>query len=705
MNATAHIVLRDRRDWYGSTTGLTLDRDGNLQLARVPAPTNQRSVEIAAAYPYLREASGIAVGPGGALFVADTANNRVLYVDAACQSQTAVTPGQYPGPRGLACSAEDLLICDTGNSRVQSLAFPRLEPHAAWSDWLAPTAIAVDAQDQAIVVDIALRRVYRTTAAGRSDPAFDTTLVNQGKLQNPFTVACTADDRLIVSDTQLDSVFVFDTTGTYVGMLPGPAGWQPGAMTCCENRAFVADARNGKIWVFELAGAQAQLVGPVNGWTGPVSALAADRSGALYIKPGLDATYYHFSADQAFIGSGSLLAGPYDAGEAQVWERAWLDAQIPANAAVTFSIVAKADSAAPAAADWVELPSTDALLAEFFSLDTRYIWLRANISTTDAQVSPLLQQVRAATATEDLRDYLPLTYRRNEDQATGFLARWLKLIRGEYGRIEEALADMPRVGDPAFEIATALPWLAEWLALELPRIATDAERRELLQRVASLYARRGTRDSIAEFVKLHTGIKPTIVEAFADRRLWILGTGLGLDFDTRLAELDPLGMVLPEETAGDGCCPPEATNSAVNCCSPSAALPESIPVSTPIGRAIVGESGPLTVSQIGLPLYSEDAYRFCVLIDAYRANSGAIRAEIARIVEREKPAHTDYRIEYLKPETRIGLQCRIGIDAIVGGDPPALRLSPAQLGVDTQLPPPDVARIGSATVDGLLTLN
>ena len=50
---------------------------------------------------------------------------------------------------------------------------------------------------------------------------------------------------------------------------------------------------------------------------------------------------------------------------------------------------------------------------------------------------------------------------------------------------------------------------------------------------------RGTKESIAEFIQLHTGIKPAVIEAFTDRRVWVLGAGSHLGFDTRLAALDP----------------------------------------------------------------------------------------------------------------------------------------------------------------------
>ena len=164
----------------------------------------------------------------------------------------------------------------------------------------------------------------------------------------------------------------------------------------------------------------------------------------------------------------------------------------------------------------------------------------------------------------------------------------------------------------------------------------------------------------------------------------------------------------PDPAQQQGCCPASAPPSEEASCSPCAdAAPgtrESAPVLA-IGRAVVGESGPLAQYQIGLPLYADEAYRFCVVVDAYRAADPQTVQEIARIVDREKPAHTDYRIDLIAPELRVGFQARIGIDTIVGGESAPLQLSGSRLSMTTSLPPLDAPRIGDTTLDGSLTLS
>lgn len=706
---TRHQLLRDRRAWLGARHGLAIDREGALQLARVPAPADGRAVDIVVPYPYAREVSGLATGPCEALFLADTAHDRVLFIDGLCGSQAwlppavsawADAPGHFRAPRGLALGADALQVADSGNARLQSLARPGLEAADAWTGLGRPTSLAIDAVGRLLVVDAQAKRVHRVLANGAADAAFDATLAAQGQLLEPLFVAVGAEDAVWVSDAQANAVFRFDASGAFVSTLAGPAGWLPGALACSGERLYAADASDGRIHVFDGS----VVSGQVRGWRGPVTALAVAADGTLFIKPGLDAAWFRFEADAAFATAGELTAGPFDAGVESRWERAWIEADSPRGGAVAMHVVLQDAPSPPLPADWVPLPSADALLAVVAGVSRRFVWLRLSLSSATASTSPRVLQARAATAAENYLEYLPMTYGQH-DGDNGVLSRWLRLWRGEFGRIEELLDDMPRLADPQLAAPASLPWLARWLALELPRIADDEARRTLIAGAVQRFARRGTPASIADFVELHTGIRPAISEAFAERNVWSLGSTSLLGFDTRLAPLDPLGMVVPDEEAGAGCCVRSDEPAHTGCapCAP-AAPPAADLAAMPIGRAVVGAAGPLASHELGLPLFAEAAYRFCVTVDAYRVHDPALLAEVVRIVEREKPAHTDYRLEVVAPELRIGWQARVGIDTIVGGDPPALRLGPARIGVDTRLPPNDVPRIGDTILDGGLIL-
>ncbi|MBB5429113.1 phage tail-like protein [Paraburkholderia sp. JPY158] len=714
---TAHALLRDRHHWRGSTLGVAPDDDGDLALARIPAPADGKGVSIATSLPYTREVSGIAAGPCQALFVADTAQDRLLFIDGQCNAQAWLppapvnwtgAPGTFKTLRALACAADALLVADSGNARIQSLAFAQLEANLTCTAWSEPISLAIDSKQRVLVIDAATKTLCRMSVSGKADAAFNAAVAASGRLAQPLFVACDSDNRVLVADVQHNEVLVFDENGAVLHSLPGTAGWLPGALATWGAQVYVADASSGVIAVFMNDATTARHIGTISGWQGPVTALAVGADGTLYIKPGLDALFYRFVGDAAYLASGIVNAGPFDAGEDREWERTFAESVVPAGTSVAFEVAtANSDAAPPAPGDWVLLPAPDALLSRFTPGGRRFAWLRLTLASTDSTVTPQVRQARLATAAEDYLDYLPLTYRYNDDGPDGFLSRWLRLMRSEFSRVEAQLDDVPRVADPQFVPAESLAWLAQWFGLELPQIADDVQRRALVARAVTLMARRGTPQSIATFVELHTGIEPVIVEGFTDRRIWVLGQNSLLDFDTRLAPLDPLGMVVPDPAREAGCCPAAAAPIMAEprspCANAQAAPAQAAPVLA-IGRAVVGESGPLAEYQIGLPLFAEDAYRFCVVVDAYRAADPQIVQEIRRIVEREKPAHTDWRLDLIAPELRVGFQCRIGIDAIVGGDPPPLALGRARLCITSHLPPPDVARIGSATLDGSLSL-
>src|SRR5262249_37262144 len=125
-----------------------------------------------------------------------------------------------------------------------------------------------------------------------------------------------------------NAVCVFDDHGAFVVALAGTANWQPGALAVRDSRIYVADAAAGEILAFEDSGT---WQGNLPGYRGPVTAMATNAGGDLYVKTGLDATYVVLQAGAAFVATGSLEAGPFDAGETREWEWARLDASLPAG--------------------------------------------------------------------------------------------------------------------------------------------------------------------------------------------------------------------------------------------------------------------------------------------------------------------------------------------------------------------------------------
>lgn len=80
------------------------------------------------------------------------------------------------------------------------------------------------------------------------------------------------------------------------------------------------------------------------------------------------------------------------------------------------------------------------------------------------------------------------------------------------------------------------------------------------------------------------------------------------------------------------------------------------------------------------------AFRFCVQVYAAQVVDPHALDLVHRVLDRERPAHAGYHLCVLGPRMRVGFQARVGIDTIVAGPPPALRLDgPTGLGLDAAL--------------------
>ena len=557
-SAVGYAVLRDGRQWHGQLAGLQRGRDGSLTLARVPGPGDGQPIVHAG--PYDTPASGVAVGRCRDVYIADTTRHSVSWIIGSCPekkyqigSGAGSAPGRFNTPRGLALGPGDLFVADSGNARIQVFRLPNLDLRGIWEEGLSePTCLAGDGQGRLYVLDRGLKRILRFDTSGVTDAAYNKAMAAHAQLVSPVALAIDDRDVLYVSDEPSNAVLRFDSEGGVLGALPktrGPAS--PRALAVHHDRLYVADAKSGAIHVYESS--QGWL-GTVPGYAGPVSAMALDEAGTLFIKPGLDDTYYELRADAAHVDAGALTAGPFDAGEQTEWERVKVEVDRPVGTVVKLRVyTASSATSTPSQADWdlekTLAPTLDTLVSPLPGVaagppaQKRYLWIRVSLETTDPQTSPRLMQVRAHTQAESYLEHLPAVYRRED--ASQFLTRWLALFRGELSDWELALEELPRSFDPVTAAEPRLPVLSNWLAFDLPPDTDPEEWRQLLLRVHALYDRRGTPWGIREFAELYTGVRPHVFEAFHERCVWQVESTSLLGFDTALAAAAPDGMVVP----------------------------------------------------------------------------------------------------------------------------------------------------------------
>src|SRR5262249_48853158 len=331
---------------------------------------------------------------------------------------------------------------------------------------------------------------------------------------------------------------------------------RPRALAARGDMLYVADAEDGQVWVYDCK-AKAYL-GALADYRGPVAAMVVDNTGALYIKSGLDESFYRLEADASWVAAGTLMSGPLDAGQGTEWFRAHVQAEAPQGTELTLQTFVSDDSSiGPQDSDWMGAPALDMLIPPLPGLGDgqpvfkRYLWLRVQLQSDDhRRVSPRLIQVQAETGGDSYLNYLPAIYSR-DDAPQRFLERWLALFGSKLGDWELALEEMACRFDPATTPEEYLPWLATWLAFNLPQGADAEEMRSLLLRAHDLYRRRGTPSGIREFVKLYTGAHPHIFEAFRERSIWRLGESSSLRFGTALAPRSPDGMIVSGMTPAD----------------------------------------------------------------------------------------------------------------------------------------------------------
>lgn len=178
--------------------------------------------------------------------------------------------------------------------------------------------------------------------------------------------------------------------------------------------------------------------------------------------------------------------------------------------------------------------------------------------------------------------------------------------------LEEIIAAISKLFDPKETREDFLPWLAGWVALGLRADWTEGQKRDFLANIVPLYRRRGTKENLAELLRIYTGLSPVItgVEE-TDFQIGVNSTIVGQEI--RLGQ------------------DPQIGGSAPHFFRVSVSMPDPGPNPAPLLQR---------QQQIATAL-----------------------------IELQKPAHTDYELEIVHGTMQIGVRSTIGVDTLLGSLP------------------------------------
>ena len=220
-----------------------------------------------------RAPRGIATGAGN-IYVADTLNNRIQFFSPAGAflgqwGTFGAEPGQFEGPEDVATdSAGNVYVLDAGNSRVQvfSSTGTFLREFAAGDSGQASVdgggAIAVDTSGDVFVADTLAHRIIRLRGDGSIVTSWGSRGTGPGQLAFPSGIAVTPQGAVHVSGNN-ERIDTFSTSGAFIGSFGSFGG--PVFGTPCpgrfSNAEGVATDSAGNVYVADTGNDRIQKYG------------------------------------------------------------------------------------------------------------------------------------------------------------------------------------------------------------------------------------------------------------------------------------------------------------------------------------------------------------------------------------------------------------------------------------------------------------
>jgi phage tail-like protein len=672
--------------WLGfHLDGLELTPQGALQLRSAPRLSDPPAVSTAAVAP--DGPGGIAVDDAGRVFYSIPGENRIVtsggcdpaLAPLTCLSERAGL-GSLSAPRGLLVlrKSERLVVVDSGNHRLLFCDLTDFDVREVWGQadlsgtpaasdapdgFNTPWSVAADEDEQNIyVLDTGNGRISKFARTGDVDADFTARMLSNRSLAYPSALAVSGsgeDTRVFVADLTGNAIFVFDGAGSplpdaSLSVIRWPGMGSVIALAVSETTLYVGDNDGRRILSFGLGLADGYpFNGEAGGFQGYVVALAvAARSASLLAQTGDAAQPVSLDLVGAYLSSGVLWSDAISGGPLAVaWNRlrAWVSNAAGSHVEFYYAVLKDKKKPWPAVDPAAQQPFQDPLwhsipedVEDFLLVEDKALFLFVGARfLSDRTGTPRLTQMRADFNTDSFTRYLPAVYL-NPGNQPDFLRRFVALFQGLFEDVEDEVNSLERYFDAFSAPAEALPWLASWLAVDLDQGEPEARMRNSIAGAFRRYRWRGTIEGLRLALFEEAGVHAIVSESIAASSFMAF---------------------------------PAATDSAGGAAPPALGLGTHLPAAEP-GGAVLGMTATLdhsyliTDAQFGEPLFASAAWQFVVEVYRREANTDARLQLIKEIIEREKPAHTMYRLALIDPVMRVGVQARVGVDTVIAGVPP-----------------------------------
>ena len=209
---------------------------------------------------------GVAVTPGGTVFVADSMQHVVKAFGPDGKFLRQLNKiGDLKRPSGVAWDArrKRVLVADTGNGRVAifspegGMTGQIGKPGTGDGEMSMPANVAVDRDGRIYVSDPIMCRAQVFTADGKYMTQFGSQGDVPGYMGRPRGIGVDSDGNIYVADAVFHAVQIFDRSGRLLlffgagGNVPGAFDLPAGVCVDDRDRVFVADSLNRRIQVFQ----------------------------------------------------------------------------------------------------------------------------------------------------------------------------------------------------------------------------------------------------------------------------------------------------------------------------------------------------------------------------------------------------------------------------------------------------------------------